>query len=73
MLRHAAGGWATAVGAHHGGRAPPRGTGQLIAQRARAVAAFVRVEADGLPHVAAGYASSSWLYHQTCKIVYASR
>ena len=43
MLRHAAGGWTTAVGAHHGGRAPPRGTGQLTAQRAGAVSAFVSV------------------------------
>ena len=44
MLRHAAGGWATAVGARHGGRAPPRGTGQLTAQRAGAVSAFLSVK-----------------------------
>ena len=47
MLRHAAGGWATAVGAHHGGRAPPRGTGQLTAQRAGAVSAFLSVKPGG--------------------------
>ena len=47
MLRHAAGGRATAVGAHHGGRAPPRGTGQLTAQRAGAVSAYLSVQPGG--------------------------